>query len=70
MGYNINMKCEVVIVGGDWGDSGSAGVFCSNLNNYSSNSNNNVGGFDSILILKCLKQDWKRGMLSPAKSEI
>jgi len=64
------MNCAVVIVGGSWSNSGNAGVFCANLNNYSSNSNNNVGGFDSILILKCLKQDWKRGVWSPANSEI
>ena len=64
------MNCEIVIVGGNWNNSGYAGVFCSNLNNYSSNSNNSVGGFDSVLILKCQKQDWKRGVWSPAKSEI
>jgi len=38
----------VVIVGGPWGDSGDAGVFCSYLYHYSSYSNYAVGGFASV----------------------
>jgi len=55
----------VPIVGGNWSNSSNAGVFALNLNNYSSNSNTNVGGFDSVLILKCQKARLeKRGVES------
>lgn len=43
----------VPIVGGNWNNAANAGSFALNLNNYSVNSNNNVGGFDSYSILKC-----------------
>lgn len=38
----------VVIVGGYWGYSGDAGVFCSHLGDSSSSSGYNVGGFASV----------------------
>ena len=38
----------VVIVGGRWGNSGDAGVLCSNLGGYSSNSYYGVSGFASV----------------------
>jgi retron-type reverse transcriptase len=44
MGNRINM---LPIVGGDWDNVSDAGVFNRNVNNTSSNSNNNVGGSDS-----------------------
>jgi len=46
--YRYLRNGMVVIVGGSWGDSGYAGVFCSYLSYYSSNSNLNVGGFASV----------------------
>jgi len=38
----------VVLVGGAWSNSGSAGVFCANLTSYSSYSSSSVGGFASV----------------------
>ena len=38
----------VVIVGGNWGYSGNAGVLCSLLDTYSSDSSYTVGGFASV----------------------
>ena len=42
----------VPIVGANWNNAANAGVFALNVNNWSLNSNNNVGGFDSYSILK------------------
>jgi len=44
MGKRIN---NIPIAGGNWSNSTTAGAFARNLNNYSTNSNNNVGAADS-----------------------
>jgi len=70
--YN-NMKNDnaACIVGGNWSNSSNAGVFAMNLNNYRTNSNNNVGGRDSISKLETTKVDTRNtGIYCPAISEI
>jgi len=68
-GQHIDMMAP--IVGGNWNNSSNAGVFTLNLNNARTNSNNNVGGRDSIS--KPDTPDGEtgdRGMCCPAISEI
>lgn len=43
-----NCITKLPLVGGDWNNGSNAGVFARNVNNASSNSNNNVGGSDSV----------------------
>ena len=65
---NDSMAC---LVGGNWSNSSNAGAFAMNLNNNRTNSNNNVGGRDSISKLETTKVDTRNtGVCCPANSEI
>jgi len=48
--YRYLRHGAVVIVGGSWGSSGYAGVFCSSLYNDSSHSGDDVAGFASVTL--------------------
>jgi len=74
IGQHSNMKNDepvACLVGGNWSNSSNAGVFAMNLNNNRTNSNNNVGGRDSISKLETTEVDTRnKGICCPAKSEI
>ncbi len=74
IGQHSNMKNDepmACLVGGNWSNSSNAGAFAMNLNNNRTNSNNNVGGRDSISKLETTKVDTrKRGVCCPGKTEI
>jgi len=71
IGQHSNMNSETCIVGANWSNSSNAGVFAMNLNNNRTNSNNNVGGRDSISKLETTKVDTRNtGVCCPAISEI
>ena len=72
LGQHTHMKLvKACIVGGNWNNSSNAGVGCVNLNNTRSNSNNNIGGRDSISKLETTKVDTRNtGICCPANSEI
>ncbi|MBN2895065.1 MAG: group II intron reverse transcriptase domain-containing protein [Campylobacterales bacterium] len=68
-GQHIDMMAPMV--GGNWNNGSNAGVFTLNLNNARTNSNDNVGGRDSISMPDAPDGDTgKRGMCCPAVSEI
>lgn len=46
---NVGKLIKLPISGGNWNNASTAGVFARNLNNASSNSNNNAGGSDSAV---------------------
>lgn len=52
---NYNSGWRVLHVGGNWNNSGNAGLFYFNANNTSSNSNSNVGA--RLLVFSF---DWRR----------
>ena len=59
------------IVGANWNNSSNAGVFAANFNNARTNSNNNVGGRDSVSKPETSKGDTgNRGVCCSAISEI
>jgi RNA-directed DNA polymerase len=73
IGQHSNMKSEQMacICGGNWSNSSNAGVFAMNLNNNRTNSNNNVGGRDSISKLETTKVDTRNtGVCCPGITEI
>lgn len=62
-------KC--VLAGGDWANASNAGVFNRNLNNYRTNSNNNVGlAADYASSSKRASAQWSIGIGCPALGEI
>lgn len=67
---HINMD-EAPIVGGNWNNSSNAGVFNLNVNNNRTNSNDNVGGRDSVSNPETSMDDTgNRGICCSAISEI
>ena len=60
-----------MLCGANWNNGSNSGVFAMNLNNYRTNSNNNVGSRDSISLPEITKVNTgDTGIQCPAKSEI
>jgi retron-type reverse transcriptase len=68
---NIGQHSNMKFMGGNWSNSSYAGVFTMNLNNYRTNSNNNVGGRDCFSKPETAMVDTgERGICCPGKTEI
>jgi RNA-directed DNA polymerase len=68
---NIGQHSNMKFMSGNWSNSSYAGVFTMNLNNYRTNSNNNVGGRDCFSKPETAMVDTgERGICCPGKTEI